>query len=143
MTPAQIDNVQSTWRAVVPIADVAADLFYDRLFEIDPRLRPLFPDQLAAQKQKLIAMIGRVVAALRDLDGIVPVIQELGRRHVGYGVNDRDYATVGSALLWTLEKGLGDAWTPAVKDSWNAAYGLLSRVMIDAGKRPAEAVTTT
>ena len=135
MTPEQIANVQTTWRAVVPIADKAADLFYDRLFEVDPKLRPLFPEELTEQKKKLMSMIGRVVAALNDLGSMVPAIQELGRKHVGYGVKDEDYGTVAAALLWTLEQGLEDAWTPVVKDSWVAAYTLLSGAMIDAGKQ--------
>jgi hemoglobin-like flavoprotein len=131
----QIEAVQTTWRAVLPIADKAADLFYDRLFALDERLRGLFPEDLSEQKKKLMSMIGRVVTALRDVNGIVPAVQELGRRHVGYGVKDEDYATVGAALLWTLEHGLGDAWTPAVEESWIAAYTLLSGVMIDAAKK--------
>jgi hemoglobin-like flavoprotein len=139
MTPEQIETVQTTWRAVVPIADKAADLFYDRLFVIDPKLRPLFPEDLSEQKKKLMTMIGRVVTALRDVSGIVPAVQDLGRRHVGYGVKDEDYTTVASALLWTLEQGLGAGWTPSVKDSWVAAYTLLSGVMIDAGKQRTEA----
>jgi nitric oxide dioxygenase len=134
MTPQQIDHVQSTWSAVVPIADTAADLFYDRLFALDGKLRPLFPDDLTEQKKKLMAMIGRVVSSLRDLGSIVPAVQDLGRRHVGYGVKDEHYATVAAALLWTLEKGLGDKFTPEVKDSWVAAYTVLSQTMIAAGQ---------
>jgi hemoglobin-like flavoprotein len=132
MTPEQIQQVQRTWRAVVPIAGQAADIFYDRLFELDERLQPLFSDDLTEQKKKLMAMIGRVVSGLSDADSIVPAIQELGRRHAGYGVRDEDYATVGAALLFTLEKGLGSAWTPEVKESWTAAYTLLSTLMRDA-----------
>lgn len=135
MTPEQIEHVQTSWRAVVPIADKAADLFYDRLFVLDEGLRPLFADDLAEQKKKLLAMLGRVVSMLRDTAGLVPAVQELGRRHVGYGVKDEDYATVGSALLWTLEQGLGAGWTPEVRDSWVAAYTLLTSVMQDAAHR--------
>lgn len=135
MTPEQIDLVQSSWRAVVPIADTAADLFYDRLFVLDPRLRPLFPEDLSEQKKKLMSMISRVVSALRDLGSVVPAIQELGRRHVGYGVRSGDYATVATALLWTLEKGLGEAFTPTVKEAWVAAYSVLSSTMIGAGEK--------
>jgi hemoglobin-like flavoprotein len=134
MTPFQIEHVQTTWRAVVPIASQAADLFYDRLFTLDERLQPLFPDDLTEQKKKLMAMIGRVVASLSDLPNIVPAVQELGRRHAGYGVKDDDYATVGAALIWTLEQGLGTAFTPEVKDSWVAAYTLLSSVMREAAR---------
>jgi hemoglobin-like flavoprotein len=140
MTPEQIESVQTSWRAVVPIAGQAADLFYDRLFTLDPKLRPLFPEDLSEQKKKLMSMISRVVSALRDLSSVVPAIQDLGRRHVGYGVKTEDYSTVGAALLWTLEQGLGPAaWTDEVKQSWVAAYTLLSGAMLDAAKQPVEA----
>jgi hemoglobin-like flavoprotein len=132
MSPEQVQTVQDTWKAVVPIAGKAADLFYDKLFLMDPGLRPLFPEDLTEQKKKLMSMIGRVVTALRDPSGVVPAIQDLGRKHVGYGVKKEDYTTVGGALLWTLEQGLGSAWNAEVKDSWVAAYTLLSGVMIDA-----------
>ena len=135
MTPEQIAHVQTSWAAVVPIADQAADLFYDRLFTIDPKLRPLFPDDLSEQKKKLMSMIGRVVSALRNVDSVVPAIQDLGRRHAGYGVTDADYGTVATALLWTLEQGLGPAFTPQVKESWVAAYTLLSSVMMAAARQ--------
>lgn len=137
MTPEQVQTVQDTWKAVVPIADKAADLFYDKLFLMDPGLRTLFPEDLTEQKKKLMSMIGRVVTALRDPSGVVPAIQDLGRKHVGYGVKKEDYSVVGGALLWTLEQGLGAAWTPDVKDSWVAAYTLLSGVMIDAASTKA------
>lgn len=130
MTPEQITHVQESWRAVTPIADKAADLFYDRLFILDGSLRKLFPEDLTEQKKKLMSMIARVVSALRDIGSMVPAIQELGRKHVGYGVNESDYATVGAALLWTLEQGLGAGFTPEVKDSWAAAYKLLSTTML-------------
>ena len=132
MTPEQISKVQETWSAVTPIAGKAADLFYDRLFNLEPKLKELFPEDLTEQKKKLMSMIARVVSALRDLPSVVPAIQELGRRHVGYGVTKEDYAIVGSALLWTLEQGLGAAWTPEVKDAWVAAYTVLSNTMIAA-----------
>lgn len=132
MTPEQVQTVQDSWKSVVPIAGKAADLFYDKLFTMDPGLRPLFPEDLSEQKKKLMSMISRVVSALRDPSGVVPAIQDLGRKHVGYGVKKEDYTTVGGALLWTLEQGLGAGWTPEVKDSWVAAYTLLSGVMIDA-----------
>jgi hemoglobin-like flavoprotein len=135
MTPEQISSVQSSWSAVVPIAAQAADLFYDRLFTLDPKLRPLFPDDLGEQKKKLMSMIGRVVSALRTVDSVVPAIADLGRRHAGYGVTEADYATVASALLWTLQQGLGPSWTPDVEESWVAAYTLLSSVMIEAANQ--------
>lgn len=132
MTPNQVSLVQSTWKQVVPIKDTAAELFYGKLFEIDPALKPLFKGDLTEQGRKLMAMINTAVNGLTQLDAIVPAVQDLGRRHVGYGVKDAHYDTVATALLWTLEKGLGAAFTAEVKDAWATAYGLLASVMKEA-----------
>ncbi len=133
MTPKQKKLVQTTWCQVAPIADTAASIFYERLFEIDPSLRPLFHrSDPAEQRQKLLQALSTVVQEIDDLEKIVPLASALGRRHAGYGVSDRHFATVGAALLWTLEIGLGAAWTPAVAEAWTAAYGMLSGVMRDA-----------
>jgi hemoglobin-like flavoprotein len=132
MTPAQIELVQDSFRKVLPIKDTAGELFYGRLFTIDPDLRPLFPEDIKPQIQKLMSMIATAVGGLNRLETIVPAVQDLGRRHVGYGVKDKDYDTVGAALLWTLEKGLGDAFTPETKAAWTACYGLLATTMKDA-----------
>lgn len=132
MTPAQIELVQDSFRKVLPIKDTAGELFYNQLFTLDPELRPLFPEDLKPQIQKLMAMIATAVGGLTKLETIVPAVQELGRRHVEYGVKDKDYDTVGAALLWTLEKGLGDAFTPETKAAWTACYGLLAATMKDA-----------
>ncbi len=130
MTPDQKTLVQSTWHQVVPIADTASAQFYDRLFEIDPTLRTLFADvDLESQRRKLIATLTRVVVALDEIEELVPEIEALGRRHAGYGVTDAHYQTVGEALLWTLETGLGDAWTRDVETAWTAAYGFVADVM--------------
>ena len=132
MTPNQIKLVQTSFAQVAPIAAAAADLFYGRLFEIAPRLRPMFPEDLSEQKKKLMAMLATVVAGLGQLDTLMPAVRALGRRHGGYGVTATHYTPVGSALLWTLEKGLGEAFTPAVRDAWATAYITLSTTMIDA-----------
>ena len=132
MNPTQIKLVQSSFAQVAPIAATAADLFYDRLFEIAPALRPMFPADLAEQKKKLMAMLGTVVAGLADLDRLMPAVQSLGRRHGGYGVKAQHYTQVGSALLWTLEQGLGDAFTAEVRDAWATAYITLSTTMMSA-----------
>lgn len=132
MTPQQIALVQSTWQQVVPIRDTAATLFYGRLFDLDPGLKPLFKGDMAEQGRKLMAMIGTAVSGLARLDQIVPAVQDLGRRHVGYGVKNHHYATVGAALLWTLETGLGPAFTPEVKQAWATVYGALAGVMKEA-----------
>ncbi|WP_198371561.1 globin family protein [Roseomonas rosulenta] len=133
MTPDQTQIVQTTWQQVVPIADTAATLFYDRLFEIDPTTRPLFrAETLPEQKRKLVTMLNTVVTGLHQPERIVPAAQALARRHVGYGVAAGQYDSVGAALLWTLGQGLGDAWTPQAEEAWTAAYTLLAGVMRDA-----------
>lgn len=129
MSPRQIDLVQKSFGHVRPIAATAADLFYNRLFTLDPSLRLLFKGDMGQQGQLLMIMIGAAVAGLRDLKTLSPVVRKLGARHVGYGVRTEHYATVGSALLWTLAQGLGDKFTPEVSDAWAAAYDLLSEVM--------------
>ena len=130
MTPDQTRIVQDTWKQVLPIADTAADLFYDRLFAIDPTSRPLFKsDTLPEQKRKLMLMLNSVVAGLSRPADIVPAAEAPARRHVNYGVTAEQYDSVGAALLWTLEKGLGEAWTKDASEAWTAAYSLLSGVM--------------
>lgn len=132
MTPKQIELVQGSWRKVAPISDTAAELFYGKLFSLDPGLRPLFKGDMKAQGRKLMGMIATAVNGLARLDAIVPAVQDLGRRHVRYGVRDKDYDTVASALVWTLAQGLGESFTPEVKDAWVSAYGLLAKTMKDA-----------
>lgn len=132
MTPQQIELVKSSWAKVVPIKDTAAELFYTQLFTLDPALKPLFKGDMKEQGRKLMSMIAVAVNALDKLDTIVPAVQDLGKRHVGYGVKAAHYDTVAAALLWTLGQGLGDAFTPAVKDAWVAAYTVLATTMKDA-----------
>jgi len=132
MTPQQVQMIQTSWQAVVPIKDKAAELFYGKLFELDPALQPLFKGDMKEQGRKLMAMINTVVVNLEKLDTLVPAVQDLGKRHNGYGVQASHYATVGSALLWTLGAGLGDAFTPEVKAAWAEAYGVLAGVMTEA-----------
>lgn len=132
MTPQQVQMIQTSWQAVMPIKDKAAELFYGKLFELDPTLQPLFKGDMKEQGRKLMAMINTVVVNLEKLDSLVPAVQDLGRRHGGYGVQAAHYATVGSALLWTLGAGLGDAFTPEVQAAWAEAYGVLAGVMTEA-----------
>ena len=129
MTPQQIDLVQTSFKKVVPIAATAAHLFYDRLFEIAPEVRPMFPQDLKEQKVKLMSMLGTAVGSLHKLDTILPAVKALGERHKGYGVTATPYAPVGAALLWTLEKGLGPDFTPEVKAAWTETYTALAGVM--------------
>jgi hemoglobin-like flavoprotein len=130
MTPDQVKLVQQSFAKVVPISDQAAVIFYDRLFEIAPSVKPMFTGDMAAQRGKLMTMLGAVVNGLGNLESILPAASALAIRHVGYGAKAEHYPVVGSALLWTLEKGLGDAWTLEVADAWTTAYGTLSGYMI-------------
>lgn len=132
MTPEQITLIQSSWTKVAPIVDTAAGLFYGKLFELDPAVKPMFKGDMTEQGRKLMKTLGVVVNSLTRLDEIVPVAQEMGRRHVVYGVEAKHYDTVGAALLWTLEQGLGAAFTPDTKTAWAAAYGVLAGVMKEA-----------
>ena len=132
MTPQQIKLVQMSFAKVAPIAGTAADLFYSRLFEIAPEIRPMFPNDLTEQKKKLMSMLGTVVAGLSRLDMMIPAIQMLGRRHAEYGVSAAHYAPVGAALIWTLEQGLGEEFTDAVREAWVAAFTTLATTMISA-----------
>lgn len=134
--------VKESWRKVVPIADQAARLFYDRLFYCDPTTQPLFQAaNLDEQRQKLIQALVTVVHGLDNLEAIVPVVSDLGRRHARYGVTDGHYESVGAALLWTLEQGLGSAWTPEIKAAWSSAYSLLASVMRKAANDQHEVVS--
>lgn len=129
MSPTEITLVKDSFRKVVPIADQAAALFYARLFELDPTLRPMFRGSMAEQGQKLMTMIATAVASLERPDHLLPTVRTLGARHVGYGVRDEHYATVGAALLWTLEKGLGSDFTAEVRAAWAKVYTLLADTM--------------
>jgi hemoglobin-like flavoprotein len=132
MTPEQVTLVQQTFAKVAPIADKAADLFYDRLFAIAPEVRSLFPSDLTEQKKKLMQMIATAVTNLHQVEKIIPAVEELGRRHAGYGVTPKHYEPVGAALLWTLEQGLGPDFTPPVKAAWTETYMTVAGVMQNA-----------
>src|SRR5215212_11291464 len=135
MTPDQITLVQSSLPSILAIREAAATLFYDRLFEIDPTTRPLFSGvDMTQQGSKLMAAIAMVVGSLRRLETVERDIQKLAQRHVTYGVTSAHFESVGAALLWTLEQGLGSAFTPELRDAWTAAYGLLSRAMVEAAR---------
>jgi len=134
MGPEQVKLVQSSFAAVLPIADEAGKLFYERLFALDPALRPLFKGDMTEQSRTLMRMIAVAVNGLDRLDTIAPALKALGVRHAGYGVRDGHYATVGDALLWTLERGLGESFTPDVAEAWSAAYSLLAQTMQSAAR---------
>lgn len=132
MTPEQIALVQTSFERVAPNAEAVAALFYDRLFVLDPEARRLFKGDMREQGRKLMAMLALVVRGLTRLDQLVPAVEGLGRRHATYGVQDSQYATVGSALLWTLEQGLGPDFTPETREAWATAYGVLATTMQEA-----------
>lgn len=128
----QKELVQQSFAQVLPIADQAASLFYNRLFELDPKLRPLFKSDMSDQQKKLMQTLEVAVSGLDNLSVLIPVLQRLAVRHVGYGVCNEHYETVGSALLWALEQGLGDAYTDDVHAAWVEVYGVISSVMMEA-----------
>lgn len=128
----KIQIVQQTWLHVLPIAEVAADLFYQRLFEIDPTVKPLFKNtDLAAQKGKLLQMLSDAIASLNTPATVLRNLEVLGRRHAAYGVQPSHYEAVGEALLWTLEKGLADRWSHEAREAWAAVYALIARQMLN------------
>ena len=130
MTPDQVRLVQESFARLAPIADQAASMFYGRLFEIAPQVRAMFPPDMAEQQRKLMATLTIVVNGLSNPESILPAASSLATRHVAYGARPEHYPVVGSALLWTLEQGLGDGWTPELAEAWSTAYGTLSGYMI-------------
>lgn len=132
MTPNTIDNVQRTFNVIAPIADSAAALFYSKLFELDPSLRSMFKADMTDQGKKLMQILGVAVSSLKNLEAIVPAVQDLGRRHVKYGVRPQHYNTVAEAILWMLAQTLGNAFTPEIKQSWTEVYTVLADTMIAA-----------
>ncbi len=139
MTPEQVNLVQQSFAKVAPISEQAAVMFYDRLFEIAPQVKAMFPADLTEQRKKLMATLAVVVNGLGNLGAVLPAASQLAIRHVGYGAKPEHYPVVGGALLWTLEKGLGDAWTPDVAAAWTAAYSTLSGYMISEAYGEAQA----
>jgi len=130
VTPEQVKLVQDSFAKIAPISETAAVLFYDRLFEVAPAVKSMFPPDMTEQRRKLMATLAVVVNGLSNLESILPAASALAVRHISYGARAEHYPVVGAALLWTLEKGLGDAWTPDVAAAWTTAYGTLSGYMI-------------
>lgn len=132
MTPEQVKLVQDSFKKVEPIAATAGDMFYNRLFEIAPEVRPMFADNIEEQRDKLMSMLGTAVANLHQVETILEPVKALGVKHLDYGVKDEHYDTVGEALIWTLQEGLKEDFTPEVKEAWIETYGTVSSVMKDA-----------
>jgi hemoglobin-like flavoprotein len=137
MSPEQVNLVKSSFGSLLPTAEEAGKLFYDRLFAVDPTLRPLFKGDMAEQSRSLMRMIAVAVNGLDRLETIVPAVKALGVRHAGYGVADAHYDTVGEALLWTLKQRLGESFTPEISEAWTAAYGVLAQTMQSAAREAA------
>ena len=129
MTPEQVDLVQRSWRSVLPVGGTAAELFYGKLFSLDPSIENLFKDDMREQGRNLTAMISVAVGSLSRPERIMLAVQQLGRRHAVYGVEQRHYELVGVALLWMLDQVLGEAFTPEVREAWTEVYALLSNTM--------------
>lgn len=128
----QINLVQTSFAKVVPISETAAELFYGRLFEIAPEVRPLFKGDMKDQGKKLMATLNVAVQSLTDLPKLAPVLEKLAIGHVPYGVKAEHYDKVGAALLWTLEQGLGESWTPETAEAWTETYKIVASTMINA-----------
>ena len=139
MNASDVALVQDSFKKVAPISEVAAELFYGRLFEVAPQVKPMFRGDMKEQGRKLMATLGVVVTGLTRLETVLPAASALAKQHVAYGVKAEHYPIVGGALLWTLEKGLGDAWTPELAAAWTAAYGTLSGYMISEAYGTAQA----
>ncbi len=137
MTPEEIKLVKDSWAKVSPIAETAAELFYGKLFELDPSVRSMFKGDMVDQGRKLMTMLNTAVNSLDNVEAIVPAVQALGKRHVGYGVKDEHYDTVGEALIWTLGAGLKDDFTEDTKNAWVAVYTLVATTMKDAAAEAA------
>jgi hemoglobin-like flavoprotein len=132
MNMIQKELVQTSFDQVWPIADAAAALFYRRLFELDPTLQPLFKGDMNEQGRKLMDMLRLAIKGLDRPETLKPALAALGRRHADYGVKKHDYETVGEALIWTLEQGLGPGFTPDVREAWEAVYVFVAGAMRDA-----------
>ena len=139
MTPDQVKLVQQSFARVAPISEQAAVIFYDRLFEVAPAVKAMFPADMTEQRKKLMATLAVVVNGLSNLESVLPAASALATRHVAYGAKPAHYPVVGAALLWTLEKGLGEAWTPETAAAWTAAYSALSGYMISEAYGSAQA----
>ena len=138
MTGEQIILVQKSFEKIAPISEQAAALFYAKLFDLDPNLRWLFKGDMKEQGRKLMQVIAYAVESLERIDAFIPQVRALGARHANYGVEDRDYDAVGTALLWTLEKALSREFTARTKEAWTAVYDLLGTTMKDGSRQPAK-----
>jgi hemoglobin-like flavoprotein len=136
MTPRQIEIVRQSFNQIMPFKDQVIELFYCRLFELDPSIRLMFKSDMKEQRQKLTAALAMVIGRLETMESLLPVLRELGRRHKGYGVRNRQYDLVGEALLWTMEIGHSSTWTSELAEAWKCAYGQVAKAMIEGAESP-------
>lgn len=129
MTHEEKTLVQSSFAQLLSISEAAAELFYQTLFELDPKLKLLFKGDMKVQGRRLMQMIELAVRGLDRLESLKPALEALGARHARYGVRDRDYETVGAAFIATLERGLGSGFTPEIRNAWIAVYTLIATTM--------------
>jgi hemoglobin-like flavoprotein len=137
VTAVQKSLVQASWQELSQHSVHVAELFYDRLFELDPSLEELFPQNLSVQSTKLMRAIGAVVRGLDDMERVTPMLQDLGRRHLDYGARPGHYVTMGKALLWTIEQSLEGEFPPRLKEAWAEVFAWVSSLMIDAANERA------
>jgi hemoglobin-like flavoprotein len=124
-----VAELRRTWALVEQIADEAAQLFYARLFELDPSLRLLFHTDPVVQRQKLMEALALIVTCADQPNAVLPMLSALGERHAGYGVREEHYASAGEALLWTLDQGLGLLHTREAREAWVATYQFVATAM--------------
>jgi len=142
LTPEQISLIKESWAKVIPIKETAAELFYARLFELDPTAKALFKGKLDFQGDKLMTTLNVVVESLENLESVIPMLHAMGKRHIIYNVRAEQYDIVGAAFLWVLDQGLGDAFTEETKQAWTIAYGLIASVMLEAYNENTEQAQT-
>jgi hemoglobin-like flavoprotein len=136
VTPEDIACVQSTWMKLIPTAEEVATLFYGRLFECNPELRPLFKGDMEEQGRRIMGMIHSAIIRLDDLEPLLPALRASGARHAGYGVGPADYDKMAAALYWTLEQTLAEDFTPEVRSAWAAVYDEVAAIMLAGSRRP-------
>ena len=133
MTSHQIGLIKSSWQAASTVGDAVEELFYMRLFEIAPEVEPMFNrTTIKEQSKELLNMFSHIIGKLDRLPDILDEVAKLAQRHVIYGVKPEHYTVLGEALLWTLEKGLGEKWNDELKEAWTRFYTTLSGAMIHA-----------
>ena len=135
MNQTQIELIQKSWEQVLPIKLQAAELFYNRLFELDPSLKPMFKGDIKEQGDKLMMTLSVAINSLTRLETLIPVLENMAIRHLDYGVKEDHYATVGQALIDTLKQAFGDAFTEELQTAWLTMYNTVATVMIAATKK--------